>query len=115
MTPDSHGPEKSRDEANAAYVPTSWLTDGTPEQIVLSALQHIAFGKGEDDPVDVAQDALHAAGFATMKVVYNGSFELAWLKPGERVLSAGDGTGAAIIEDIDGVRRRVNVGDEVRL
>lgn len=94
---------------------TAWSTDGTPEQIVLKALQHIAFGKGEDDPVDVAQDALHSAGFATMRVTYTGSFNLAWLKPGERVLSAGDGSGAAIIEDIDGGRRRLNVGDEVRL
>lgn len=93
---------------------TAWLTEGTPEQIVLDALQRIAF---EDvaDPRELAQDALHGAGFASMKVEYRGGpFDLAWLRDGERVKSAGDGTGAAIIVGPDG-ERRLNVGDEVRL
>jgi hypothetical protein len=48
-----------------------------------------------------------------VNVRYDGEFELAWLRDGERVMSAGDGTGAAIIVSPDGSERRVNIGDEI--
>lgn len=47
--------------------------------------------------------------------IYTGEFELSWLKDGEQVMSAGDGTGAAIIVAADGSERRVNIGDTVLL
>lgn len=93
---------------------TPWLTEGTPEKIVLDALQQIAF-EDVDDPIDVAQHALHGAGFATLGMVYGGSFHMQWLKDGEKVKSAGDGTSAAIVVSPDGSERRYDVGDEVWL
>lgn len=50
---------------------------------------------------------------AAKRVRYEGVFDLAWLRPGERVMSAGDGTGAAVIISPDGIGRRLNVGDEM--
>lgn len=48
-------------------------------------------------------------------VRYEGEFELAWLRDGERVMSAGDGTGAAIVVSPDGSECRVNIGDEIKV
>lgn len=45
-------------------------------------------------------------------VRYTGSFPLAWLKADEQVMSAGDGTGAAIIVSPHG-ERRVSIGDPI--
>jgi hypothetical protein len=47
-------------------------------------------------------------------VRYEGEFELAWLCDGERVMSAGDGTGAAIVVSPDGRECRVDIGDEIK-
>lgn len=93
---------------------TNWLTEGTAEEIVLTALQKIAF-EDVDDPRELAQEALHAAGFASLKTTYTGDFRLSWLRPGESVTGAGDGSGDAIVTGVDGIERRVTIGDEVWL
>lgn len=91
------------------------VSDESPQKVVLEALQRIAF-KDVDDPREVARFALRASGVATFAAVYRGTFDLRWLKWGERVRSAGDGSGAAVVVDSEGHElRRVNIGDEVWL
>lgn len=59
----------------------------------------------EDGDSDVAYEAAR---------IYTGSFPLSWLAAGERVQSAGDGTGACeIVSATGGSFFRVEVGDRV--
>jgi hypothetical protein len=50
----------------------------------------------------------------TTLVRFDGYFALGWLAPGELAYSAGDGTGAWIVESVEG-SRRVEVGDELEV
>lgn len=45
--------------------------------------------------------------------IYDGSFDLAWLRDDETVSSAGDGSGACLVENSRGGSVRIEVGETV--
>jgi hypothetical protein len=46
--------------------------------------------------------------------IYDGAYDLSWLRDGEQVASAGDGSGACLVVSEQG-ERRVELGDQIEL
>ena len=87
------------------------LQDELPAERVLALLD-----AAEARPLVQPREGSPAARDERIIVVeYDGTFPLVWLWPGERVGSAGDGTGACIIYAPDGGERRVNIGDLIEV